>query len=79
MRYGEWCEAFSTGTQPSLVNKHAIQVMGEIGIDISGQRSKSLVEYYGEEMDVVVTMCDTSAAVCPLFPWVKRDDTNAIS
>ena len=70
-RYGEWYEAFSAGIQPSIVNKQAIRVMGEIGIDISRQRSKSLGEYYGEEMDLVVTMCDPTTAVCPLIPWAK--------
>ena len=46
--------------------------MGELGIDISAQRSKGLAEFMGQEMDVAVTVCDTAGGRCPLFPWAHE-------
>lgn len=46
--------------------------MAELGIDISDQRSKDLGVFIGEEMDVVVTVCDAAAATCPMFPGARR-------
>jgi arsenate reductase (thioredoxin) len=43
-------------------------VMNEIGIDISGQRSKSVDEFTGQEFDFVITVCDSANEVCPVFP-----------
>ena len=71
-RYGDRYEAFSAGTVASTLNHLTVRVMAEIGIDISAQRSKDLGEFIGEEMDVVVTVCDAAAATCPMFPGVKR-------
>lgn len=71
-QFGDRYEAYSAGSNPSTVSGYAIQVMREIGIDISGQQSKSLEEFNGKEMDLVVTMCDTAAIVCPFFPWAKE-------
>lgn len=71
-RYGDRYEAFSAGTTVSTVSPLAIQVMAEIGVDLSGHRSKNLGEFLGEEMDVVVTVCDAAAASCPTFPGAKR-------
>jgi arsenate reductase (thioredoxin) len=71
-RYGDRFEAFSAGAQASRLSSHAVRVMGEIGIDISGHRSKDLTEFFGKEMDLVVTVCDTAAKVCPAFPWTKK-------
>jgi arsenate reductase len=68
-RYGDWFEAFSAGTNPTAVSRKAILVMEEIGVDISGHRSKPLDEFAGTEMDVVVTLCDHASALCPVFPW----------
>ena len=45
--------------------------MSEIGIDISNQRSKSLEEFYGEDFDYVVTLCDDMKENCPFFPGGK--------
>jgi len=42
--------------------------MGEIGIDISGHRSKSVDEFAGQELDYVITVCDNAKEVCPVFP-----------
>lgn len=67
--YGEdRFEVFSAGTKPSIVNPTAIQVMGEIGIDISGHRSKHVDEYKGVEFNYVITVCDNAKESCPVFP-----------
>jgi arsenate reductase len=71
-RYGDRFEAFSAGTSVSSVSPYAIEVMNEIGIDISQHRSKSLDEFEGIEMDVVVTVCDTAKQACPFFPWARE-------
>jgi arsenate reductase len=71
-RYGDRYDAFSAGTVASTINPLAVRVMAEIGIDISGQRSKDLGRFIGEEMDIVVTVCDAAAAACPMFPGAKR-------
>jgi len=61
-------KAFSAGVRPSRVNPRAIQVMGELGIDISHHRSKLVDDLAGERFDLVVTVCDRAAEQCPLFP-----------
>ncbi len=60
-------EVFSAGTKPSTVNKTAIQVMREIGIDISGHRSKHVNELLGENFYYVITVCDNVKETCPVF------------
>ncbi len=61
-------QAFSAGVRPSRVNPRAIQVMAELAIDISHQRSKSVEDLAGEQFDLVITVCDNAAAQCPMFP-----------
>ena len=46
--------------------------MGEIGIDISSQRSKSVDEFTGQELDYVITVCDNARESCPIFPAKTR-------
>ncbi len=58
----------SAGTKPSLVRPEAIAVMKELGIDISGHRSKSVDEFTGQDFDYVVTVCDNARDACPVFP-----------
>jgi arsenate reductase len=65
---GAGIEVFSAGTKPSAVRPEAITVMHEIGIDISGHRSKSVDEFSGQVFDYVVTVCDNARDTCPLFP-----------
>jgi arsenate reductase len=50
------------------VRPEAILVMQELGIDISGHRSKSVDEFQGQAFDVVLTVCDDAREVCPVFP-----------
>jgi arsenate reductase len=59
--------AFSAGTDPSSVNPLVIAVMKEVGIDISGHRSKSIDEFADEKFDFVITLCDRAAESCPVF------------
>ena len=65
---GDRFEVFSAGTMPSVVRPEAISVMKEIGIDISGHRSKSVDEFSGEQLDYVITVCDNANESCPVFP-----------
>ncbi len=65
---GAGWEVSSAGTKASLVRPEAIAVMREIGIDISGHRSKSVDEFSGQEFDYVVTVCDNARDHCPMFP-----------
>jgi arsenate reductase (thioredoxin) len=65
---GDRFEVHSAGTKPSLVRPEAIAVMSEIGIDISGHRSKSVDEFAGRELDYVITVCDNARESCPIFP-----------
>jgi arsenate reductase len=61
-------EVFSAGTRPSRVRAEAVEAMREVGIDISGQRSKSVEEFTGREFDYVITVCDNAREECPVFP-----------
>ena len=65
---GDRVEVFSAGTKPSHVRPEAIAVMAEIGIDISGHRSKSVDAFKGQPFDTVITVCDNAAEACPVFP-----------
>lgn len=65
---GENFAVFSAGTKASLVRPEAIQAMSEIGLDISGHRSKNVEEFSGQEFDFVITVCDHANEICPVFP-----------
>lgn len=70
---GERFDVFSAGTRPSHVRPEAIAVMAEIGLDISGHRSKSVDEFIGQPLDFVITVCNSARETCPVFPGeVKR-------
>lgn len=58
----------SAGVKPSSVRPEAIQAMQEIGIDISGQRSKAADEFTSQEFDYIITVCDNAKETCPFFP-----------
>jgi arsenate reductase len=70
--YGDRYEVFSAGTRQSKVSTRAIAVMQEIGIDISGHRSKTLAEYKGIPFDCAVTLCDNAHAICPIVRGAKK-------
>ena len=65
---GDGFEVFSAGTKPSIVRPEAIAVMSELGIDLSGQRSKHVREFEGQAFDYVITVCDDANESCPVFP-----------
>lgn len=63
--FGDRARVQSAGSQPSRVNPYAIEVMGELGIDLAGQRSKSVDTIDPATVHVVVTLC--AEEVCPVF------------
>ena len=64
---GDLYEVCSAGTSPAEVRVEAIQVMQELRIDISKQRSKPLDEFAGQTFDFVITVCDRARENCPDF------------
>jgi arsenate reductase len=64
---GDRFEVFSAGTQPSQVRPEAIAVMRELGIDLTGHRSKHVDEFAGQPFDYVLTVCDNARESCPIF------------
>jgi arsenate reductase len=64
---GSRFEVVSAGTKPGSVRPEAIEVMKELGIDISGHRSKSVTEFEGQPFDLVITVCDNARETCPVF------------
>jgi arsenate reductase len=69
---GDRFEAFSAGTEATLVRPLAIKAMAEIGIDISEQQSKTLDRYLTQPFSMVITVCDTAAETCPIFPGAAQ-------
>ena len=66
---GEFIEVASAGSKPAgFVHPLAIQVMKEIGIDISEQRSKPVSEFLNRQVQAVITVCADTDEACPLFP-----------
>jgi len=61
-------EAYSAGVAPKGVDPRAVRVMEEAGVDISGQRSKSVEEFMDRQFDYVVTLCGHAQESCPVFP-----------
>jgi len=61
-------ETHSAGTEPRGVNPWTVQVLGEIGIDWTGARSKSVDEFVDQPFDYVITVCDRARQSCPVFP-----------
>lgn len=69
---GDRYEAHSAGVIESHVRPETVEVMREVGIDVSGQRSKKADVYAGQQFDLVVTTCDEAKEACPLFPGARR-------
>jgi arsenate reductase (thioredoxin) len=65
---GDRFDVYSAGTEATSVRPEAITVMRELGIDISGQTSKTLHRYLPERWDYVITVCDDANETCPVFP-----------
>jgi arsenate reductase len=69
---GNRVEAWSAGLERHGLNPNAVRVMAEIGIDISGHRSKTVADLAGLKFDYVVTVCDHAHETCPYFPAKTR-------
>lgn len=66
---GDFLEVASAGSNPAgYVHPLAMQVMREIGLDISGHRSKHLNEFLGRPVESVITVCGNADQACPTFP-----------
>ena len=65
---GDRFEVMSAGTEATHVRPLAVRAMDEVGIDISGQESKTLDRYVGEPSDYVITVCEEANEACPFFP-----------
>ena len=82
---GDRFEVFSAGTQPTGLRPEAVAAMRELGVDISGQCSKSVDEFAGRSFDYVITVCDNARETCPVFPATTErihwsfDDPAAVS
>lgn len=70
---GDQFEAFSAGLQPTEINPFTYKVMAEVGLDLAGQRSKSVDEYLGKELfQYLITVCDDADKNCPtVWPGVS--------
>ncbi len=66
--FNDKLEVFSAGTNPSgKVHPKAIQIMNELGIDLSKNKPKSVTEFLNKEFDYVITVCDGAKETCPIF------------
>jgi arsenate reductase len=61
-----------TGTEATLARPLAVKAMNELGIDISGQESKTLDRYLGDTFDYIITVWDAANEACPNFPRAKQ-------
>ena len=61
-------EAYSAGVEKHGMNEHAMRVMAEAGVDISGHTSKLVDELPETNFDYVITVCDNAHESCPFFP-----------
>jgi arsenate reductase len=70
---GSEFEAESAGTEPSVVNPLAIEAMKEIGIDISGNKTRQVFDVLksGTLFAYAITVCDEASEQCPIFPRAK--------
>ena len=69
---GDRFEVHSAGTEATLVRPEAIAAMAEVGIDISGQHSKTLEPFLEERLDWLITVCDQAREACPVLPGVRN-------
>jgi arsenate reductase len=65
-------EVRSAGTVATQVRPEAVEVMRELGVDITGHESKAMDGFLGESFDLVVTVCDEAREACPYFPGAGR-------
>jgi arsenate reductase (thioredoxin) len=68
---GDQFEAFSAGTHPKGLHPRSVEVMKELGIDISTHQSKDVDVYAQNRFDYVITVCDRAKQQCPVFPGAE--------
>ena len=71
---GDRADAHSAGTERTEVRPEAVAAMAEIGIDISGQSSKTLHRYLDGRIDWLITVCDQAREACPVMPGIGRQE-----
>lgn len=83
---GEHYDVFSAGTAPSGLARHTVEVMREIGIDVSGQRSQHVDEFADQSFDHVIVVCGVAKDSCPPFAhegerlfWNVEDPSEAVA
>ena len=64
---GDRVEVLSAGTSPHGVNATAVEVMGEVGVDLSEHSSDDVARYLDEPLAAVIAVCDNAAEACPRF------------
>jgi arsenate reductase len=69
---GQRFQVCSAGVRSGVLHPLAVTAMAEVGIDMNGQRSKSVNEYAGSWFDYVITVCDEAQEECPVFPTAGR-------
>ena len=72
---GEQFEIYSAGIEPGQINPVVVEVMSEVGIDLSGKPTKSVYDFLksGIWFHYIITVCDeASAERCPIFPGVSK-------
>ena len=69
---GDRFEPYSAGMATNKLDPRAVEVMAEVGLDISGHESKHVDTFAGVEFDYVVTVCDNARESCPFFPAKTR-------
>ena len=65
---GNQFDVVSAGTHPVGLNPYAVEVMKEVGVDISTHVSERVDPYLGQPFDYVITVCDRAQETCPIFP-----------
>ncbi len=83
---GDLLDVQSAGSQPAgYVHPIAVQVMAELGIDLSSHRSKSMTEFLDRPVETVITVCGRADQACPVFPgqrnrhhWPFEDPAHAV-
>jgi arsenate reductase len=69
---GELIEAYSAGIETHGLNRTAVEVMAEAGVDISGHTSKLIDSLKDIVFDAVITVCDNARETCPFFPGAGK-------
>jgi arsenate reductase len=64
-------DAYSAGTHPKGLHPLTVQAMNDVGIDVSGRKSKDVQTFAGQQFDYVITVCDRAKEECPIFPGAR--------